>query len=251
MKPSTKHFIVFIILLLIDNLSSFKIHQKFQSKSRYNTKILCDSSNQAKSFFFSQKPFNACGLSEKFMNGVLSSLNVVRPSKIQALSYTEVYSGSNCIIADQTGSGKTLAYLLPVLQRLIELQRNKTISQAEERSPYIIIITPTTELALQVSKVVKSLANILKFRTACITSSSDMDAEQRKLRLGADILVSTPGRLLALMQRDEIYMRNVQCVVLDEADVLFMDERYLNFTCIVALIALFHIKLLLAFRCSQ
>ena len=86
-----------------------------------------------------------------------------------------------------------------MLQRLLELQRNKTISLPEERAPYVVVITPTTELALQVAKVVKSLANVLKFRTACVTATSDMDAEQKRLRLGADILISTPGRIISLM----------------------------------------------------
>lgn len=177
------------------------------------------------SFFYSKKDFIGIGMGE-IMSGVLNSLNLDRPSKIQALSFNELYLGSNCILADQTGSGKTLAYLLPVLQRLLELQRNKTISSPEERAPYVVVITPTTELALQVSKVVKSLAHILKFRTACVTATSDMDAEQKKLRLGSDILISTPGRIIALMEKEEISFRRVQCCVLDEADVLFMDESF-------------------------
>ena len=79
------------------------------------------------------------------------------------------------------------------------MQRNKTISAPETRAPYILVITPTTELALQVSKVVRAIANVVKFRSACVTAISDLDAEQKKLRLGVDIMVSTPGRILSLL----------------------------------------------------
>ena len=82
---------------------------------------------------------------------------------------------------------------------MIELQKNKTISSPQSRAPYILVITPTTELALQVAKVVRAIANVAKFRSACVTAISDLDAEQKKLRLGVDILISTPGRIMSLL----------------------------------------------------
>ena len=98
------------------------------------------------SFFFSKKAFGAIGMKES-MSGVVNSLNLDRPSKIQALSYNEILSGKTCILADQTGSGKTLAYLLPVIQRMIESKKNGTLGATVPKSPYILIIAPTTELA--------------------------------------------------------------------------------------------------------
>lgn len=176
-------------------------------------------------FFYSKKDFKDIGLTET-MTGVLSSLGLSAPSKIQAISYNTVLTGEHCMIADQTGSGKTLAYLMPTIQRMVELIRNNTIASAQSRSPYIVIITPTTELATQVSRVVKSLSNILKFRTACVTSISDMDSEQKKLRLGSEVLVATPGRLLALINKKEIILKDLQTIIFDEADVLFMDQSF-------------------------
>jgi superfamily II DNA/RNA helicase len=76
---------------------------------------------------------------------------------------------------------------MPIMQRIIELYRNGTIPEAASRAPYLVIITPTTELANQVSRVLKELAHILKFRSSCITSASDMDSEQRKLRRGVEV----------------------------------------------------------------
>lgn len=222
---------ILLLCMSVNSLYISRTSSNFLRTSIHRMTILHSTSGDSiedmkkSSYFYSKKDFTAIGLKD-MMNAVLNSLNLDKPSKIQALAFNDIYLGSNCILADQTGSGKTLAYLLPVLQRLLELQRNKTISAPEERAPYIVVITPTTELALQVSKVVKSLANILKFRTACVTAISDMDAEQKKLRLGADILISTPGRIIKLMEKDEISFHRVQTCILDEADVLFMDESF-------------------------
>eukprot|EP01038_Epipyxis_sp_PR26KG_P005028 gene5028-7017_t len=182
-------------------------------------------SNSEKLLFYSKKDFLAVGYSDKMIN-VLSSIGITKPSKVQALSYRYVYDGKNCIVADQTGSGKTLSYLIPAIQQMIDKISSKKISPVQSRSPIILIVTPTTELAFQVSRVVKTLANALKFRTACFTSSSDIDSEQKKLRLGCEILVTTPGRLLALIDRKEVTLNNLQIAVLDEADILFMDQSF-------------------------
>ena len=121
------------------------------------------------------------------MESVAKALNLERPSKVQALSYIDILSGKTCIVADQTGSGKTLAYILPILQRMYDMKRNGTLGSTTSRAPFILIIAPTTELANQVSKVVKGIANFLKFRTACLTSIEDADSESKKLRLGAEV----------------------------------------------------------------
>jgi superfamily II DNA/RNA helicase len=113
----------------------------------------------------SKKSFEEIGLSDA-LNGVLSFLNIQRPSKIQAISFRTIYNGTTCMLADQTGqpatpriadlihdinmiagSGKTLAYLLPVFQRLVHLKRSKSIGVVNSREPFVLIITPTTELA--------------------------------------------------------------------------------------------------------
>ena len=74
--------------------------------------------------------------------------------------------------------------------------------------------------------MVKTLANGLKFRTACFTSLCDLDGEKKKLRLGADVVISTPGRLLQLLKNEEINLSELRVMVLDEADVLLLDESF-------------------------
>jgi len=180
----------------------------------------------AASNFLSKKAFEDIGVSATLLP-VTKALNLERPSKIQALSYRTVAEGKTSIIADQTGSGKTLAYLLPTLQRMYDLRRAGTLgNEVPSRSPYILIVAPTTELAAQASRVVKSVSNVLKYRTACLSSIGDADVEQKKLRLGAEVVVATPGRLAAAMAKGEIFLTHVQSAVLDEADVLFMDQSF-------------------------
>jgi hypothetical protein len=99
-----------------------------------------------KHHFYSKKSFEEIGCNEKMIKA-LKTMDIYKPSRIQALAFPNVYHGKTCIIGDQTGSGKTFAYLLPVIQRLDELYQNKTLPRPQERAPYIIIITPTTELA--------------------------------------------------------------------------------------------------------
>lgn len=99
-----------------------------------------------KSFFLSKKTFEEIGVSES-LSGVIKSLGLERPSKIQVIAFENVYNGSSCIVADQTGSGKTLSYLLPLAQRLAELRSAKAINPVSSRQPFIVIITPTSELA--------------------------------------------------------------------------------------------------------
>jgi ATP-dependent RNA helicase DDX18/HAS1 len=177
-------------------------------------------------FFYSKKSFQEVGLKDKVMGTVLRDLKLERPSKIQALAFQEVLQGTTCIVADQTGSGKTLAYLLPLCQRVVELTRNGTVPSAPPRAPHVVIVTPTTELAEQTGTVVRSLAASLKFKSLCLTSFSDMDRAQKNLRVGVDVLIATPGRLLALLKRKEIILDRLQSIVFDETDVLFLDESF-------------------------
>ena len=130
------------------------------------------------------------------------------------------------------GSGKTLAYLLPLIENLYklrELNNNNDINNNNEiinNSPKIIIMTPTTELASQTIKVIKAISSVLRFRSACITSESNIEEELIKINNNADIIVATPGRLLSLLKNKQITLINTKSMILDEADVLFMDETF-------------------------
>lgn len=92
--------------------------------------------------FYSRKSFSDLGFPKNIIE-VSKSLGITTPSKIQAIAAFGIDSGKPCIIADQTGSGKTLAYLLPVLKRMLANKK-----KLKPRSPYLVVMTPTTELAM-------------------------------------------------------------------------------------------------------
>lgn len=111
-----------------------------------DTSSLITGTTSGRDFFFSQKSLGNIGLTTKLIS-MLETMQITRPSKIQALSFDTIKSGKHVILGDQTGSGKTLAYLLPILQRMAEGFDSGKLLRSPERAPYIVIMTPTTELA--------------------------------------------------------------------------------------------------------
>lgn len=76
------------------------------------------------------------------------------------------------------------------------------------------------------SRVTRQLANALKFRTVCLTSSADLNSEDKKLRMGTEIVISTPGKLLSFIKTGALTLNHAQVMILDEVDVLFQDETF-------------------------
>lgn len=151
--PLRYYLALLTIMLLFGGSIGFRSHSLLprcivSSRRAINVRMTSSSTSQTndRSAFFSQKSFASIGVNPK-MEKVLSSIQITRPSKIQAIAFPSVYQGKHCIIGDQTGSGKTLAYMLPVVQRMDELYANGTLRRPRERSPYIVVLTPTTELA--------------------------------------------------------------------------------------------------------
>lgn len=119
----------------------------FESNQPQNINNMQDESFRLPNqYFFSQKSFESIGMNQKFID-ILHKIGILNPSKIQALSFRTLYQGNHSILGEQTGSGKTLAYLIPVLQRIHDQYDNQTLSQPRSRSPHLIIMTPTIELA--------------------------------------------------------------------------------------------------------
>jgi len=133
--------------------STLRIKVPKYSPLKMNTNTV-EAPTKEKMLFYSQKSFQDLGFTSKMVD-VLKSLNIEKPSKIQALSCYGVNSGKPCIIADQTGSGKTLAYLVPVLERMLSSRKalkmsssSNTVESSASVSPYVVIMTPTAELAM-------------------------------------------------------------------------------------------------------
>ena len=119
----------------------------------------------------------------------------------------------------QTGTGKTAGFTLPILQRLLDtaIDENQN-SKSNKRNVRVLVLTPTRELAGQVTKSVDTYGKYLPFKVASIFGGVGMEPQIRKLKRGSDIVVATPGRLLDHLNRGTIRLNHVEALVLDEAD---------------------------------
>ncbi|XP_006981017.1 ATP-dependent RNA helicase DDX18 [Peromyscus maniculatus bairdii] len=134
-------------------------------------------------------------------------------TEIQHKSIRPLLEGRDLLAAAKTGSGKTLAFLIPVIELIVKLKfmpRNGT---------GVLILSPTRELAMQTFGVLKELMTHHVHTYGLIMGGSNRSAEAQKLVNGINIIVATPGRLLDHMQNTPGFMyKNLQCLVIDEAD---------------------------------
>jgi ATP-dependent RNA helicase DeaD len=131
------------------------------------------------------------------------------PSPIQAQSIPPLLAGHDLLGQAQTGTGKTAAYALPLLCQL-----NLSL-----KSPQILVLTPTRELAIQVAEAMTSFARHLPgFQIVPIYGGQSMETQLRQLKRGAHVIVGSPGRLLDHLRRKTLHLHHLNAVVLDEAD---------------------------------
>jgi ATP-dependent RNA helicase RhlE len=158
-------------------------------------------------FFMS---FEHLGLKPELLRAVAEK-GYTTPSPIQAQAIPAVLSGRDLIAGAQTGTGKTAAFVLPALQRL-------TQSPHTGRTPRVLVLTPTRELAAQVAESARSYGKYVSVRTAVVFGGVGINPQIDALRSGCDVLIATPGRLLDLAEQRAVDLRDVQIFVLDEAD---------------------------------
>ena len=153
-------------------------------------------------------PFNELGLPEPLLEAV-TAMGFESPSPIQAQTIPVAMEGKDIIGLSQTGSGKTAAFALPVLTRI----------DVDLPEPQALIVCPTRELAVQVCEEVFKLGSKMKgLRALPVYGGAPIDRQLKGLRKGAHIVVGTPGRLLDHLKRRSFNPKNIQMVVLDEAD---------------------------------
>lgn len=155
-------------------------------------------------------PFTALGLLPE-LTRALADRNYAEPTPVQARVIPEILAGRDILAGAQTGTGKTAGFTLPLLQRL-------QAQQSMSRSPRAVVLVPTRELAAQVADSIKSYGKYLQLRTLVIFGGVSINPQIDALRRGTDILVATPGRLLDHAQQGNVDLKQVQILVLDEAD---------------------------------
>lgn len=154
-----------------------------------------------------QKDFTALGIRRE-IGAILAENGITKPTEIQVQAIPAIMSGKDVVGQSQTGTGKTLAFILPILEKI---EISKPIVQA-------LIITPTRELALQITREVAKLADQLGIQVLSVYGGQDVDRQIKKLKGGAQIVIGTPGRLMDHLRRETIQLENVTKLVLDEAD---------------------------------
>jgi len=145
----------------------------------------------------------------KEINHTLKSQGLIKPTPIQEKTIPLVLEGKDIIAQAQTGTGKTLAFVLPILERI-------DVSKSDIQA---LILTPTRELAQQISKEVKKMIeNLDDLNVLAVYGGQDVEHQLKKLKGAQHIVVATPGRLLDHIRRGTIDLSTVQMLVLDEAD---------------------------------
>jgi ATP-dependent RNA helicase RhlE len=158
--------------------------------------------------------FSNLGLSAELLRAVESQgYREATPVQLQAIP--PVLDGRDVLASAQTGTGKTAAFLLPILQKL---EREPGAVRHQQRGPRALILTPTRELAAQITECAGDYGQYLAVRTTAIYGGVSIRPQISALRNGIDIVVATPGRLLDHLQQRTIDLSGIEILVLDEAD---------------------------------
>lgn len=157
--------------------------------------------------------FKELGLADPLLKA-LQAEGYKNPTPIQVQAIPILLKGKDLLGVAQTGTGKTAAFGVPILQHLYNSQNG----QQGKRRLKALIVTPTRELAIQIGESFTAYGKFTGLRNTVIFGGVKQGSQVNKLRNGVDILVATPGRLLDLMNQGFISFRDLEFVVLDEAD---------------------------------
>jgi len=153
------------------------------------------------------KTFADLGLSDQILD-VLDEIGYEHPTPIQAAFIPLAMTGRDCIGQARTGTGKTAAFVLPILE---QIDPQATTVQA-------IILCPTRELSEQVDAELNRIASGTNLESVLVVGGRPLGPQIRALQRFAQIVVGTPGRVIDLLQRKALNLKDVRFVVLDEAD---------------------------------
>ena len=154
--------------------------------------------------------FEKLGLIKPLL-GAIKELGYEHPTTIQKRAIPLVLAKSDIFATAQTGTGKTAAFALPILQRL------RNTEGTEDRALRAVILSPTRELSIQIFEDITNYAKHMRVECAVLVGGKDIEAQQRALKKGVDIVIATPGRFLEHIENG-LYVKNIEVLVLDEAD---------------------------------
>lgn len=157
--------------------------------------------------------FDEFGLEDEILDG-LDAMNFREATPIQEKAIPVIMEGRDMIACAQTGTGKTAAFILPLMSRLLSDGRDQDRVRA-------VVITPTRELAQQIDLQFEGFSYFVPISTVAVSGGGDgisWEQQKRGLRMGADVIIATPGRLISHLKISNIDFSGVEYLVLDEAD---------------------------------
>jgi len=154
--------------------------------------------------------FKSLGLGQETLQAV-EDAGYQHPTPIQEKAIPIVLQGRDVLGCAQTGTGKTASFTLPMIDIL-------STGRARARMPRSLILTPTRELAMQISENFDVYGKYHKLSMALLIGGVSMGDQQRKLERGVDVLIATPGRLIDLFERGSVLLTGIKVLVIDEAD---------------------------------
>jgi ATP-dependent RNA helicase RhlE len=157
--------------------------------------------------------FEALGLRTELRRAVAEKGYSV-PTAIQRQAIPLILEGRDLMGGAQTGTGKTAGFTLPMLQRIMAMDK----PAKGQRTIRALVLTPTRELAAQVAESVENYGRYLPLRSSVVFGGVSINPQIKNLRRGIDILIATPGRLLDHVSQNTVDLSKVEILVLDEAD---------------------------------
>lgn len=157
--------------------------------------------------------FKEFGLDERLLEGI-DAMGYETATQVQEQVIPSIIAGKDIIASAQTGTGKTAAFLLPLIHRLIT-------SQHEEHHINALIIVPTRELAIQIAQAMEGLSYFTSVSSIAVYGGGDgalFTIEKKALTTGADVVICTPGRMIAHLNMNYVKLDGLKYLVLDEAD---------------------------------
>ena len=153
------------------------------------------------------------GRLDQKLQQAISEAGYEKPTPIQEKAIPHLLEGRDLIGIAQTGTGKTAAFMLPILNHLVKVRRPRHIGH-----PRALVLSPTRELAAQMAENVKRYAKFANLPFACVFGGVSQFGQVKEIKKGAEIVIACPGRLIDLMTQGILYLDQVECFVLDEAD---------------------------------
>jgi translation initiation factor 4A len=156
--------------------------------------------------------FDEMGLNDVLIRGIYS-YGFETPSKIQQLAIVPMSKHTDILAQSQSGTGKTGAFTIGSL----------SVVDTTIKSPQVLVICPTRELAQQTERVARALGNYMGLKVLSATGGNQLKNDISALRNGAQFIVGTPGRIFDLIRRGDLAVDHIKYVILDEADQMLED----------------------------